>query len=616
MYCTLPTFWARSDGRKRSIAWSLLVVCVLWMGTASSAAAGQPEAAASSAAAAGPIAAVASSAAMAGPIAAVASSAGAAGPTAAPSSAGAAWRSTAATTPLVVTALTLLQRQDFPDDLPYALQRSTEEFVNRELVRSTALYFTCFGIYLLIGLIFLTYWRWMRRDLPVLAVGLLSLLMAVHTAAISGSMIFLFPDIVDPYTRGMIESVSYLLLNGFIAFMLWAFFPDAFRPARADWIHMLNWTIVGTAVLTSVLFAVAAPVLGGETVVYVLSASRWIMALLMIVVVALGLQALETRADFSLVTVSGLALIVVGSLHDVLFAGGGAGDRPYMITFAVLGFVLLQSYVMMRRSAAAARRDRLSSSRLRREVHARTKELRAASIAAEAANMAKTEIVTAVTHELRTPLTSMLGYTELLREELGDNLSPRHREFLSIVRLSGERLLKLVNDLLDLARIEAGRIEVIAADVDVAELVSEVKNQLYPLAARKNLYLREEILSETPVARADADRLRQVLINLVSNAIKFTSTGGVTMRVTDAELKGAPAVRIEVSDTGAGVSPDFIPQLFERFTREESKALDEPTGSGLGLRIAREITGYMHGELTVESVVGEGSSFNVVLPHA
>ncbi len=502
------------------------------------------------------------------------------------------------------------------DDVPFDPERSAELFANRALVQSAALYFTCFGIYLLIGLIFLTYWRWMRRDLPVLAVGLLALLMAAHTAAISGSMTFLFPSVFGSHISGMIEAISFLLLNGFIAFLLWAFFPHAFRPATSAWIHRLNWTIAGIAVVTSVLFAVAILVFGDQTAVYMLSASRWITACLMIVAVALGLEALERREDFAVPTVSGLLLIVVGSIHDILFAGGGETDRPYMITFAVLGFVLLQSYVMMRRSAASARMARMSSRRLQREVDERTKELRAATIASEAANMAKTEFVTAVTHELRTPLTSMLGYTQLLRDEAGEELSSRHLDFLNTVRLSGERLLKLVNDLLDLARIEAGRVELRTGDVNVGKVVGEVKTQLYPLAAAKEIYVRTEVAAEEPLARVDEDRLRQVLINLVSNGIKFTSKGGVTIRVVDATLNDAPAIRIDVIDTGSGISADFMPQLFERFTREKRGEVEEPTGSGLGLTIARELVGHMGGDLAVESAVGAGSTFGVILPRA
>lgn len=568
MHFMVSTFWVRTHERRRRSLFCgrpLLLLTVLWMGAACPSSA-EPA-------------------------------------TALPPSTGAQWH--LSTVP-----------QEAQNDVPYDLERSAERYVNRTLVRSAALYFTCFGMYLLIGLIFLIYWRWMRRDFPVLAVGLLSLLMAVHTAAISGSMTFLVTDLFDPYTSGMVETVSYLLLNGFIAFMLWAFFPNEFRPGRSDWIHMLTWTIAGAAVLTSLLFAAAALVFGGEAVVYVLSASRWIMALLMIVVVALALQALEQRSDFGLVTAAGLALIVVGSIHDILFAGGGLDDRPYMITFAMLGFVLLQSYVMMRRSAEATQKVHLSSRRLQREVDARTKELRAASVAAEAANIAKTEFVTAVTHELRTPLTSLLGYTQLLHEEAGEDLAPQHREFLNLVRVSGERLLKLVNDLLDLARIESGRLSINIDDVDIETVLNEVKNQLYPLAAEKDLYIRSEVVAQNPVARADEDRLCQVLINLVSNGLKFTSAGGVTMRVVDAELNGVPAIRIDVKDTGAGVASEFIPHLFERFTRWGETSSDQPSGSGLGLTIARELTVHMQGKLTMESEVGNGSTFAVVLPRA
>ena len=496
------------------------------------------------------------------------------------------------------------------------LERSAEQFVNREVARLTALYFSCFGIYLLIGLIFLIYWRSMRRDLPVLSVGLLSLVMALHTVAVSGSLAYIFPEAFGDDGSAMLETVSYLLLNGFIAFMLWTFFPEAFIPVRSSWMHLVNVSITVIAAVSSIAFAVAALGFGADVAAYVLSVSRWVTVLLMVVVTVLALQSIERREPFCIVTSAGLGLIIVGSIHDVLFAGGGDDARPYLITFAFLGFILLQSFVVIRRSVETTRLARVSSRQIDRVVEARTRELRASTVASETANLAKTEFVTAVTHELRTPLSSMLGYAQLLQEELKEKLEPRQLEFFDSLRLSGERLLSLVNNLLDLAKIEAGRIELNLRAVRVQKVVEEVRGQLFPLVRQKDLYLVVRHDIENAEVIADEARLRHVLTNLVSNAVKFTETGGITITVAAGTLGDEPAIAISVSDTGAGISPSFMPHLFERFAREERPGDSTPPGSGLGLTIARELVSRMGGSVEVESRVGSGSVFTVLLPRS
>jgi signal transduction histidine kinase len=255
----------------------------------------------------------------------------------------------------------------------------------------------------------------------------------------------------------------------------------------------------------------------------------------------------------------------------------------------------------------------LSSRRLRREVDVRTRELRAATVAAQAANLAKTQFVTDVTHELRTPLASMLGYVELIREEVAEELAPAQREFFDSLELSAERLLDLVNNLLDLAKIESGRIALATDEVDVARVVEDVRNQLYPLAHEKDLYLKTEIEAEQTYIETDERWLSMILANLVSNAVKYTDEGGVTLRVEPAALGDIPSIAVKVIDTGSGISEAFMPRLFERFSREERSAGDASAGTGLGLTITRELVQLLGGEIRVASRLGKGSTFTVVL---
>ncbi|MEX0601015.1 MAG: HAMP domain-containing sensor histidine kinase [Rhodothermales bacterium] len=489
----------------------------------------------------------------------------------------------------------------------------TAQFVNRGLTRSTALYFACLGLYLGLALVFLIYWRWMRRDKQMLSMGLLALVMAAHTAAVSGSLPYIVPSLLDTAGGMTVETVCYMLLNAFIAFMLWTYFPNSFRPRSTSWMGAVNTVVAGLSIVASVVFAVMVVVPGGDDVV-VLSLSRWITVLLMIVATALALQAIESDRGYGVVTGVGIGFLVVTSIHDILFAGIGAAGRPYLITFGVLGFILLQAYVILHRSAEATHLARLSSRRLRREVDTRTKELRAATVAAQAANMAKTDFVTAVTHELRTPLSSLLGYVDLIRSEVRNDLEPDQIEFFDNLELSADRLLTLVNNLLDLAKIESGRIEIEPDEVDLTHIVEYVRSELYPIAREKNIALATEMATHSTSIRTDQQWLGVVLANLVSNAVKYTDAGGVTIRLEEATLRNEPGVAVKVIDTGPGISSTFMPRLFKRFARDEHGKEHSPNGSGLGLTIARELVNHLGGEITVSSTEGEGSTFTVVLP--
>ncbi|HYD45172.1 MAG TPA: histidine kinase dimerization/phospho-acceptor domain-containing protein, partial [Phenylobacterium sp.] len=217
-------------------------------------------------------------------------------------------------------------------------------------------------------------------------------------------------------------------------------------------------------------------------------------------------------------------------------------------------------------------------------------ELETARDRADAANQAKSAFLAMVSHELRTPMNGVLGAAQLLHET---PLAPQQKTFVSLIQNSGDSLLSLLNDILDFAKIEAGRLDLRLAEVGVERVVGEVEHQLYPLARDKGLLLETRFEAAAPRVRADEQRLRQVLLNLVSNAIKFTEAGHVTLRTYEATLQGRRAVAIAVRDTGPGISPDFLPYLFERFTQEARVYASAPSGTGVGLTISRELVHRM-----------------------
>lgn len=227
--------------------------------------------------------------------------------------------------------------------------------------------------------------------------------------------------------------------------------------------------------------------------------------------------------------------------------------------------------------------------------------------AAEQANQAKSRYVSAISHELRTPLNSILGYAQLMGEDAA--LPPHRKQAVNVIRRGGEHLLSLIEGTLDIARIEAGKLTLSQKPMRFADCVHEMAGLFEVQAAAKGLGFRFDVEGTVPeVVRADEKRVRQILINLLGNAVKFTAEGRVTLRVRYAR----EMAHVEVADTGPGMGAEEIARVFEPFSRGESVAESAP-GAGLGLTIAKMLTDLMGGELSVNSTPGAGSTFRVRL---
>ena len=248
---------------------------------------------------------------------------------------------------------------------------------------------------------------------------------------------------------------------------------------------------------------------------------------------------------------------------------------------------------------------------LRREIESHRQTdlaLQQAKQVAESANLAKSRYITTISHELRTPLNSILGYAQLLEED--ETMPPQRRQAVSVIRRGGDHLLSLIEGTLDLARIESGRLRLDVRPMRFAETLGEITRLLELQAAAKGLVFRSEIAGAPACVRADDKRLRQILINIVGNAIKFTREGEVVLRLQYAR----EIARFEIVDTGPGMTAEEMARIFEPFERGSAAAGGSVSGgAGLGLTISRMLADLMGGELTVDSQPGRGTTFRLRL---
>jgi signal transduction histidine kinase len=238
--------------------------------------------------------------------------------------------------------------------------------------------------------------------------------------------------------------------------------------------------------------------------------------------------------------------------------------------------------------------------------------LRRQALELEQASAAKSQFLANMSHEFRTPLNAILGYTSILLKGISGELAPQQRENLSRVDSNARHLLAIINDILDISRIEAGRMPLHVSEFHVRDLVAEVMTELEPIIARSRLDVVAEVPRDLPAVRSDRAKLKQIALNLLTNALKFTPEGSV--RVVATHLGESRQVAVAVTDTGIGIAEADQAMIFDDFQQADTSSTRAYGGAGLGLAICRRLAGMLDGQITVQSKLGEGSTFTVLVP--
>jgi len=274
-------------------------------------------------------------------------------------------------------------------------------------------------------------------------------------------------------------------------------------------------------------------------------------------------------------------------------------------------YSLFERNITLQRSVEARTRE---LEKINLELHRLIDEANRAQEAAEQANRTKGIFLANMSHELRTPLNAIIGYGEMLLEEAEDLGQPGFIPDLQKIHAAAKHLLALINDILDLSKIEAGKMDLYYETFDVPPMIQDVVATIAPLVKKNVNALKVHCADDLGSMRADLTKVRQTLFNLLSNACKFTEHGTITLEVTRETGAGGGWVTFRVRDSGIGMTPEQMEKLFQEFSQADASTTRKYGGTGLGLAISRKFCRLMGGDITVESALGHGSTFTITLP--
>ncbi|KAM3100595.1 ATP-binding protein [Phormidesmis sp. 146-35] len=338
-------------------------------------------------------------------------------------------------------------------------------------------------------------------------------------------------------------------------------------------------------------------------------------------------SAFKKLTDFSssvLFFWAGHGLMFGALMGLVLLTGKSSLSSGLAVLTGAIGTHLIHRFTALRGTVHSDLDAETSCTQMFQEIAQRKQieqELQAAKEKAEAANRTKSQFLANMSHELRTPMNAIIGYSEMLQEDAIERQQTEFLPDLQRIHAAGNHLLGLINDILDLSKIEAGKTELFVESFDVAQLIQEVAYTVKPLITQNHNQLIVCCPEAIGSLNADLTKVRQVLFNLLSNAAKFTENGTITITVEQSSpfpssslLLPPPSLLFHISDTGIGMTPDQSTTLFDPFTQADTSTTRKYGGTGLGLAISRHFVRMMGGDIFVESALDQGSTFTVSLP--
>ncbi len=399
----------------------------------------------------------------------------------------------------------------------------------------------------------------------------------------------------------VVPAVGSDLAIGFLGFFVWAMLR--MRSPSASWAHPIGFGLAVVALTKNLLTIILT---GDPGFTSVTSISTLAVALLLFSTRWYLLYLVTTLLSWGWVGTYAIANDFAFAHAQPLFVSSFFGVLINVAVVRILSNVerLRQENEQQRADLAAA----LDSAR--EEIVRRA----AAEERAEKANESRTHFLANMSHELRTPLNSIIGYSEMLELMAARAGHPEYLKDLNRIYVSGHHLLDLINDILDLSKVEAGRMDLVIEEFDPGRIALEVLEMVTPLASKNGNQLDSHLPPELPTMTSDAGRLRQVLLNLLGNACKFTQNGTIDLEVLNEPDADPPEVAFVVRDTGIGMTPEQLETIFRPFAQADATTARRYGGTGLGLSIARTMAERLGGRIDVSSEYGKGSTFTLHVP--